>query len=633
MKFKEFMKFFNSNKNYNYSTIDKKEPLSATGAGRFGRNIFDTADRTPHWEMKEILNIIETRPQVFAGLKQVVRFIMGKGLVVDSKDENSIKLVEAWLDNVPQLRQKLYNLIFLAISLGNAYLEPLYRSNGTRTTFIDFDIFPDSTRIYRYLYTEDPAKHWIMELPTTVRNAGGQQPSYERITYIKGDSLLKQNIFGLPFRKSRFDHLKLGWSRDGIYGRSFLASTIDDNNILKEILKNIAIIARFRALNTKLITPASDDMELMEDDIEYIEYQLLNKRDEDHLVLNKALKVDSLSNTNEYDTMHNELDYLRKDISSGLVPNYITPWNADVNRATADEAKIPFQLELESMTEEIIEFMNTSILEKLRKEGMKIADDTTFKFDNVTMDGKDVRVNNALNQYAQGLISFNEARELCDLETVKGGDKFSWEMQDAEGGTLFAPKKKPQSFNIKSGIQELKESVKKNKKLRAELDLEEDSKLIGELQSVGSRVKKFMKKWGVGTKIKSFKDEKGATSKTRGILQRWLLSDKPHGVAKLQRQIKDDVVKYKDGQPNIKDWEIKRVARTELRNMQALDKLLKWKSEGFTEVKHKTHFTKGTGEKDKRFNNKIFKIDYLLKHTDDRVPLHPNCRCDYILHK
>ena len=36
-----------------------------------------------------------------------------------------------------------------------------------------------------------------------------------------------------------------------------------------------------------------------------------------------------------------------------------------------------------------------------------------------------------------GLISFNEARMMAELEPVKQGDKFAWEIQTQNGQTIF----------------------------------------------------------------------------------------------------------------------------------------------------------------------------------------------------
>lgn len=163
-----------------------------------------------------------------------------------------------------------------------------------------------------------------------------------------------------------------------------------------------------------------------------------------------------------------------------------------------------------------------------------------------------------------------------------------------------------------------------------------DINSYSELSSISQGIKDFMKKFQIGWKIKSFKDEKGATKKTRDLIQKWIQAepDKRPTPGQFKQKLKDEIVKYDTiGRPNIKDYEIERVARTELSSSRTLLQLLKWKEQGYKEVRHITHFSKNTGEKDKRFNGRIFKIDYLLTHPEDRVPLHPNCRCNYTLYQ
>lgn len=188
-------------------------------------------------------------------------------------------------------------------------------------------------------------------------------------------------------------------------------------------------------------------------------------------------------------------------------------------------------------------------------------------------------------------------------------------------------------IDLKERMTELHKKAFAFKEDFKEDSIEEEFDTFVELQSIFQSVKNFMKTFNIGYNVKTFKDEKGATSKLRKILQDFMDSDyaPEGGVGELKQRIKDKVVKYKDGQPNIADYEIERVARTELSSMRSLHKLLKWKEEGFTTVQHNAHLDTKTGTRDKQFNGKKFKIDFLLGNTIDRIPLHPNCRCWYTL--
>jgi len=425
-----------------------RNSVANVGTHRFGLNVFATEERTPHWEMREIRNVIETRPYILSGVQQITRFLVGSEITVQTDDEQTKKFMDEWMGERSDFFNKIENLVFVGVAFGNVYLEPIYRLNNGKSEFYYFEVVPDPSRVYRNLGMQMKREEdfWVFQLPPEVRtvelNGTSVKANFYKINYIQGSYLFRNTVYGIPYSYEHFDHLKIGWSRDGIYGRSFLASTIDNANATAEIIKNIAIIARYRALNTKLITPASEDMELIEDDVVEIEEKLLQKRDEEHLVLNKALNISSLSNTNEYDTMSNELDFLRKDIASGLTPNWATPWANETTHASSGESKIAFKLFLDSLEKTFITFLNKTILDRLRNSGAPIAKDATFKFGEVEMESFDVMVNTGMQLYTQGLISFNEARKMMNMKTLEGGDKFSWEMQTLDGQTIFSVKAK-----------------------------------------------------------------------------------------------------------------------------------------------------------------------------------------------
>ena len=183
-------------------------------------------------------------------------------------------------------------------------------------------------------------------------------------------------------------------------------------------------------------------------------------------------------------------------------------------------------------------------------------------------------------------------------------------------------------------LKSLRESLVQKEKTIVD-DVEESFDVFSELASEASTIKNFLKKFKIGYKVKSFKQEKGATKKLRSILQNYLDADfmPEGGVGDLRQRIKSEVQEYEDGKANLTDAQIERVARTELSAMREAGKLVRWKEQGFKKVRHNTHIGSNTGEKDKLFNGRIFDIDYLLKHDEDRIPLHPSCHCAYTLYK
>lgn len=166
--------------------------------------------------------------------------------------------------------------------------------------------------------------------------------------------------------------------------------------------------------------------------------------------------------------------------------------------------------------------------------------------------------------------------------------------------------------------------------------------MVEEILTVFSAADKLGKKYGFGSGSNLSSKIWG---KAKGTLIT-LLSDlfgrgaiKKKTNAQVIQDIKDEVQEFipeKDKEtgkvkkvPKYKNWQIKRLVRTEYASARVISQLLKWREQGFTHVRHKTRFSKNTGKKDAELNGKVFSIDYLLsaragyKYNGDRIPVHP----------
>ena len=150
-----------------------------------------------------------------------------------------------------------------------------------------------------------------------------------------------------------------------------------------------------------------------------------------------------------------------------------------------------------------------------------------------------------------------------------------------------------------------------------------------ELSSVLSKVKNFMKTWGVGYEIKSLKTEPGATSEVRKIIAQ-NIEKGDVSTNGLEKDIKSKVQNYKDGKPNIPTWKINRIARSEANDIRQISKLIDYKKQGFKFVKHVATLDGKTGQDSKIFNGSIFEIDWLFENPNFRINLRPNDRCNYV---
>jgi len=418
--------------------------VTRLGAISFPTNIFRDEKRTPHYEMHRSLELFEMRPMINSAVKQLARFIIGGTISAKSADQRSHDFLNAWIKQRENLQNEVSNMCVSALCTNNVFAERSWKEMVNHQWVLDnvFNI-NDVSRVYYNLDAQSKENqtaeermdsYWLYEVPIEIRQApfGGVnlRPKFWKVNYVYASYLYAKMIWAVGIHQSKIDHCKFGWSRDGIYGRGFLASCIDDGEILTEILKNFATIARYRAIGRKIISIGDVENVAGTEDILKIRDDLNSLPENEHLIINKPFKSEPLSYTNENDPMQNQVDFLRKDISSGLVPNYLTPWNSEVNRATAMEAKIPFELEINSFRQEMMEFLNRLIIKELRKVYTWLADDATFTCGVIDFETKDEKVRYGNTLFTANIITLNEFRKLVGYETVESGDKFLKDLVD-----------------------------------------------------------------------------------------------------------------------------------------------------------------------------------------------------------
>jgi len=408
----------------------KSIPISRLGSAKIITNITGEEFLTPQKEMNRAFSIFLKRPFVNSGVRQICRFKRGTDLRFQSEDKNAEDFCNKWLNNRTWVKKEINKYYVMREVTGNPYLEPVFDS---RKKFNGFLTFPDSSRVYLNTEFKDINKdYWVVEVPFGVKQINGKSPAYYKINYIYGSSLWQSSVYGIPYPKNYFETDKMGIDITGLYGRSYLASVIDDEEGMMQIIKNIVVIAKYRAMNNKIIYPGTDDDFLIEDDKDQIRDDMLNLKDGEHLISSKKLEINSLSNQGEYDTMTQETDFLRKDMQSGLTPNFVTPWNADVNVATAAQSKIPFEVEIEEERQETLKFLSGFFVRQLKlsyPDKLRNANDLELISDPIRLDGKDELMMWSSEDYNNGLITFNEARKIKGYQVVKNGDKYNWQIQ------------------------------------------------------------------------------------------------------------------------------------------------------------------------------------------------------------
>lgn len=425
---------------YSGAQLKASQPISKIGSAKFNVDIFRERTLEPQEEMNYAIENYQNVPIITAGVDQYVRFILGDGVTLQAEFIEDKKKVEKWLQQRPHFHTNIRDLTTSALVAGNGYLQPVFvarNHKGKMSRDIDnFFAVPDPSRVFVNLFLDsdeykgdESEAEYFIEVDYGTKSFMGRTPRYYRVAYELNRTYNFERKYAIALYPGELYQLKIGWNRNAYYGRSFLMSTLDVTEAMNEILKNIAIISKYRALNIKIVTPSQEGVEIIEDEVEHLKNELLFIEDGGMFVHNKKIDVMSLSNQGEYDSMIQELDFLRKEIQSGLTPNYLTPYASDVNRATAEQTKVPFGMMVESMQRDIELFLTDVVLEKHLRASLGLKGKIEFKLPNVNLDAQEEKINAALMKYNAGFITLNRALELLGEEKIKGGDRYIQEIQ------------------------------------------------------------------------------------------------------------------------------------------------------------------------------------------------------------
>lgn len=443
--------------------------VSRLGSTTFRPNLMKEVLLTPHERMSRVLDMLETRPGVVSGLKKYINYVIST-VKFKSTDAKSVEFMTEWLaqreTSESSIKTEIYNFAYLLAASGNSYLEITYTKDGIIDNFFHL---PDPSVIYYNLDEKDGKldddKYWLMEVPIDVRSFRGMTPTYYNIYYIRGSTIARKRVYAIPLSKNKIVHNKIGWTRDGYYGQGFLSSAIDNDDILREILKNWALISKYMALGKKLIGVYNENGEPVDPtELDDIEMKFRTLEEEESMFINKKFQADSLSFVGENDAMSTQVDWLVKDTGSGLVPNYLTAFSQDNALATAEETKNPFMLDLLNFQDTIQRFFNELLLSSLRKKYSFLADDLSIELGEPDIYSRTEKFAIMAQLYNMRAATFNELREAAGKDAVEGGDKWGQE-PPLDKQTLSDPKI-PQVKSFKnSALSPEKRDVKISRKI------------------------------------------------------------------------------------------------------------------------------------------------------------------------
>lgn len=434
---------------------------------------------TPQALQAKAKAIVMRRPFVMSGLHQRIMFVNGKDLKAElspkSKNTKGALWVQSWINQrKASLNQARYMSAMNWYTQGNVYFEPIYREGDkSGELFLDnITVVPDSSRIYYNTDYEDGADFWIYEVDDEITNIKYRGKTlttakYRPYKFSPSSIFFDKFVKAFTLAKNKLFHLKMPFTIDGYYGHSFIMSSIDDEEAINKIIRNLVTISTNKAVGKKIISVQSDKGNISStDDIDTLEQQLDLDQGE-NIIINKPIKVDDLASQGTYDTMMPEIEYLTKDIVSGLLPSFMTPWNNSMSIGNAQHARLPFIMSNESEKKILEDFWTAMLIELLKPEaeskGISL-EGVEIGFGETQYYSLEERKDFYSELYEQNMITLNQYLTKLDMEILENGDIYKRERDaqlddkfEMQGRDNFDVNPKSQKF----GLPTLNEAIKK----------------------------------------------------------------------------------------------------------------------------------------------------------------------------
>jgi hypothetical protein len=405
-----------------FQNVDKRK-ASAVGVNRFRLTLDKENVKTPHYCMQKVEDILQTRTSLANGLRQLMLFTM-PDLHFTSDDEKSSVFANEWLEQRDDMQREISNFLYLFLGGGNSYFEPLYikMKNGKKCLDNLYNV-PLPSTVYVNLNAKSEEEYWVVEYPLEVFSARGKVLRFVPVSYVYGSYMWRNNVWGITLAKDELEQLKFMWSPSPFYGTGLLTTSIDNEDVAEEILKNWALSAKYRSLSKKIIGFYNEDGESVDpSELDRIQDQFDSMEEEDSLLVNKKFVSSDLTFTGADNMMNQELEFLRKDSGASLTPNYMTAFSQDSSLATASEAKVPFALSIEATQRIFQKFLNNLITKNLKECYSFLKDDLELVLGKAELYSRNENFMNYSQLYNMRACSFNELRISAGAQAVEGGD-------------------------------------------------------------------------------------------------------------------------------------------------------------------------------------------------------------------
>jgi hypothetical protein len=400
------------------STTNLAHHLKLKGAGgwksKFISDVYEERILYPHEEMEIAKKGFLYNGHIHAAVTSLAFFALGGELKVSAKN----KMTETYLND--QLRATGLKYIAMQfmfpdlVTTGNFYNERIYSGKA----IVAYSYIPDSDRMYIELDEKGLTLSYLQRLPDEQITG----THYKTIRYY-GDR--RKTIKGIPLAKNKVFHTRIGISSIPNYGRGPVCSIINDIEIILEVERAMAVVARYKSIPKKLLQLVKSNGPK---DAQEIANALNNIGDDENPIISFEVKVDDMSYSGKELNFEPILNYLKKKLTVSLAPSYLIHGD-ETNYAVSKEQRVSLELKIEAMRAVAAEQLKKELRIMAKSQGKTISD-FEIEFGTYDLGQNDEDRKAAIEAWNAGIITLDEAREMVSLDPdEENGEFYSFELK------------------------------------------------------------------------------------------------------------------------------------------------------------------------------------------------------------
>jgi len=407
---------------------------------KYAQDIYSETTLTIHQEKAKCKKAYNDNTFLQKAVNGFLNIIMGADPHIQSKDETFTAYASKWLFFSSYLKE-IRSGIKQALIAGDGYVRKI---KGDKGSFKYINIEDSEDMYVDWNYQENRPDRYIKRVYYT--EAASKKISSEIKVFTLQTPLGTETINGIEYPANEIIHLKFLENVWGVYGRSPIASALDDVDILNQMERSAAVIARYKAVPKKLLFPKTNKEDEIMSDKELGPIKEVLKQMKDFETPMVGTQFDSLNLTDGGQALDLTpyFDYFKRKISIVMSPEFVVHGEL-VNRSTSVEQKQMFFLDVCSVRSEFDGIVQATTqegliasLNALEDKGVKVPK-VSFEFvwgeyDVELREGKTIRIQKEWND---GMITLNEYRAQMKYSLDEDfGEGYKWELTSSPEAEL-----------------------------------------------------------------------------------------------------------------------------------------------------------------------------------------------------